>query len=67
MSPQTSYIFTVSKLTKILGVVNTGGPVQVKYWGRDPCGVDAYVSRQRQSAAASGQRQRCDPRRIDAD
>jgi len=34
-------------LLKILGVVNTGRPLQVKYWagGRDPCnpcGVDAY-------------------------
>jgi len=32
-------------LVKILGVVNTGRPLQVKYWGRrdpyNPCGVDA--------------------------
>jgi len=29
-----------------LGVVNTGRPLQVKYWGSrplQPCGVDAYV------------------------
>ena len=44
------YIYCQYKLTsfKILRVVNTGRPQQVKYWGgRDPCnpcGVDAYVS-----------------------
>ena len=35
-------------LVKILGIVNTGRPLQVKYWGgRDPCnpcGVDAHAT-----------------------
>jgi len=50
MSPQTSYIFTVSKLTKILGgrQHRTTPAGQIFFWGEggrdpcNPCGVDAY-------------------------
>jgi len=36
MSPQNT-------CQNIGGVVNTGRPLQVKYWGSYPCGVDAYA------------------------
>ena len=36
-----------------MGVVNTGRPLQVKYWGRDPCGVDAYVHTRTSAADAT--------------
>jgi len=37
-------LYTCYCVGVIAGVQHIDGPLQVKYWGPDPCGVDAYVS-----------------------